>query len=103
MKSKLKILFSIIIFIALLILLIMTINVKSREGMRISNTFPENIKPYIEELKEKYPNWEFKALYTNLDWKYVIDKENIFGKNLVQIVGRILKKGNIMWKLMQDG
>ena len=61
MKSKLKILFSIIIFIALLILLIMTINVKSREGMRISNTFPENKEPYIEELKEKYPNWEFKA------------------------------------------
>ena len=25
----------------------------------------------------------FVALYTNLDWKYVIDNENIFGKNLV--------------------
>lgn len=97
MKSKLKILFSIIIFIALLILLIMTINVKSREGMRISNTFPENIKPYIEELKEKYPNWEFKALYTNLDWKYVIDKENIFGKNLVP------KSYSDSWKNTKEG
>ena len=51
--------------------------------MILSNTFPSNIKPYVDELKKKYPNWEFKALYTNLDWKYVIDKENVFGKNLV--------------------
>ncbi len=83
MKNKLKIIFLIIIFIALLILFIMEMKVKSREEMRVSYTFPSNIKPYIEELKEKHPNWEFKALYTNLDWKYVIDKENIFGKNLV--------------------
>lgn len=34
-------------------------------------------------MKKKYPNWHFVALYTNLDWKYVIDNENIFGKNLV--------------------
>ena len=51
--------------------------------MTLSNDFPANIKPYVDELKKKYPNWEFKALYTNLDWKYVIDNENIFGKNLV--------------------
>lgn len=51
--------------------------------MTLSNDFPSNIKPYVDELKKKYPNWEFKALYTNLDWKYVIDNENIFGKNLV--------------------
>ena len=51
--------------------------------MTLSNNFPANIKPYVDELKKKYPNWEFKALYTNLDWKYVIDNENIFGKNLV--------------------
>ena len=51
--------------------------------MTLSNTFPSNIKPYVDELKKKYQNWEFKALYTNLDWKYVIDKENVFGKNLV--------------------
>lgn len=51
--------------------------------MTLSDDFPANIKPYVDELKKKYPNWEFKALYTNLDWKYVIDSENIFGKNLV--------------------
>ena len=51
--------------------------------MMLSDVFPDSYKPYIDELKKKYPNWEFKALYTNLDWKYVIDNENIFGKNLV--------------------
>ena len=51
--------------------------------MRLSDTFPSSYKPYIDELEKKYPNWEFKALYTNLDWKYVIDNENVFGKNLV--------------------
>ena len=50
---------------------------------RISTTFPESYKPYIQELKSQHPNWEFKALYTNLDWNYVIGKENVYGKNLV--------------------
>ena len=49
----------------------------------LSDIFPDSYKPYINELKSKYPNWEFKALYTNLDWDYVIDNENVFGKNLV--------------------
>ena len=51
--------------------------------MLLSDDFPDNYKPYIDELKKAYPNWEFKALYTNFDWDYVIDQENIFGKNLV--------------------
>ena len=51
--------------------------------MTLTDTFPSNIKPYVDELKKQYPNWEFKALYTNLDWNYVINQENIFGKNLV--------------------
>ena len=45
--------------------------------------FPESYKPYLYELQKKYPKWKFSALYTELDWKYVIDNENIFGKNLV--------------------
>lgn len=47
--------------------------------------FPDSYKPYLLELQKKHPNWEFTALYTNLDWNYVIDNENIFGKNLVPI------------------
>lgn len=45
--------------------------------------FPDSYKPYLEVLKSKHPDWNFTALYTELDWNYVIDNENIFGKNLV--------------------
>lgn len=45
--------------------------------------FPDTYQPYLRELEKKYPNWKFMALYTNLDWNYVIDQENVFGKNLV--------------------
>ena len=51
-----------------------------KEGIE---NFPESYQPYLRELQKKYPNWKFTALYTNLDWKYVIDNENKFGKNLV--------------------
>ena len=56
---------------------------KLSRQMTLSDTFPKEYQPYIDELQKKYPNWDFKALYTNLDWKYVIDNENVFGKNLV--------------------
>lgn len=45
--------------------------------------FPLNYQGYLRELKKKHPNWNFTALYTDLEWNYVIDEENIFGKNLV--------------------
>ncbi len=45
--------------------------------------FPDSYKPYLLELAKKHSNWTFTPLYTNLDWNYVIDNENIFGKNLV--------------------
>ncbi len=45
--------------------------------------FPDTFQPYLIELSKKHPSWNFRALYTNLDWNYVIDQENIYGKNLV--------------------
>ena len=92
MKSKKKIIIisSIIVLIILFIILFTIFNSNKAEDdkiltrqMRLSDTFPSSYKPYIDELEKKYPNWVFKALYTNLDWKYVIDNENVFGKNLV--------------------
>ncbi len=53
---------------------------EKKEGIE---NFPESYKPYLLELQKKHPNWHFTALYTNLDWKYVIDNENKFGENLV--------------------
>lgn len=45
--------------------------------------FPSSYQPYLKELVKKHPNWKFTALDTQLDWNYVIEQENIFGKNLV--------------------
>ena len=72
-------------------------NEATSRQMFLSDTFPEEYKPYIDELKKKYPNWEFKALYTNLDWEYVINQENIFGKNLVP------KSYSDRWKNTKSG
>ena len=70
--------------ILLLILLLSFANISNaaqrKEGIE---NFPDSYKPYLLELQKKYPNWKFIALYTDLDWKYVIDNENQFGKNLV--------------------
>lgn len=63
----------------------------------ISTEFPDAYKPYIEELKKQHPNWIFKALYTNLDWNYVISQENVYGKNLVP------KSYRNNWKNMTPG
>ena len=51
-----------------------------RDGI---DSFPESYRPYLIELQKKHPNWKFTSLYTNLDWTYVINNENVFGKNLV--------------------
>ena len=70
--------------ILLLILLVSFATVSNaaqrKEGI---DSFPDSYKPYLLELQKKYPNWKFIALYTDLDWNYVIDNENQFGKNLV--------------------
>ena len=77
----LKIIFSIICFFILILFKNnISYSVEKREGIE---NFPNTYKPYLIELQKKHPNWKFTALYTNLDWKYVIDNENQFGKNLV--------------------
>lgn len=59
-----------------------TQSVEKKDGI---DSFPDSYKPYLNELKRKHPNWKFTALYTNLDWNYVINSENEFGKNLVPL------------------
>lgn len=67
-------------FFSIIILHKNTYAAEKKEGIE---NFPDSYKPYLTELQNKYPNWKFIALYTDLDWKYVIDNENQFGKNLV--------------------
>lgn len=65
-----------------------------KEGIE---NFPSNYQPYLRELAKKHPNWKFTALYTNLDWNYVINEENQFGKNLVP------KNYSDSWKNLTPG
>ncbi len=54
------------------------------------NTYP-GIKEKINNLKSKYPNWNFKILYTDLDWNEVILNEyvghNSGPRNMIQAIG----------------
>ena len=75
-----KLLLSIFIFLTIIIIDIKVQGAYTENG--ISN-FPESYRPYLEVLQRKHPEWSFTALYTELDWNYVIDNENVFGKNLV--------------------
>lgn len=72
------------ISIVILIIICIAIQKRSEAENRVSiSSFPETYRPYLEELQKKYPNWNFIPLYINLDWNYVIDQENQFGKSLV--------------------
>ena len=73
----------IILLISIGIYIFLNSNVEASTKLEGIENFPSSYRPYLEVLKEKHPNWTFTALYTNLDWNYVIDQENIFGKNLV--------------------
>ena len=72
----------IFILIVFILILICPISEATYQLEGIEN-FPDDYRPYLEVLKSKYPNWNFVALYTQLDWNYVIENENVFGKNLV--------------------
>ncbi|MFT3983414.1 MAG: SH3 domain-containing protein [Lachnospiraceae bacterium] len=44
---------------------------------------PESYKNNLRALHEKYPNWKFEAVNTNLDWNTAVTAESSVGKNLV--------------------
>ena len=37
--------------------------------------FPESYKVYLRKLHESYPNWEFKAVQTGIDWNTLVSNE----------------------------
>ena len=73
-----------IVFFCFFILIFSTKSIASVKKKGIEN-FPDTYKPYLYELKKKYPNWEFTALYTGFDWNYVINQEYRNDKNLVPL------------------
>ena len=46
--------------------------------------FPESYKPSITALRETYPNWNFLAIDTGLDWNTAVSAESAVGKNTIQ-------------------
>ena len=83
-----KIIYISIILVIITVMFIFFNFVLKKEVTASSNgidNFPDSYKPYLEEIAKKHPNWTFVALYTNLDWEYVIENETEFGKNLVPI------------------
>ncbi len=46
--------------------------------------FPSSYWGDLCALKAKHPNWNFKAIKTNLDWSTAIEKQSSCGKSLVQ-------------------
>ena len=82
-KNNKKYILMAILFIFVSMCLFLFIRVNASHKLDGIENFPDSYKPYLEELAKKHPNWKFTALYTNLDWNYVISQENVFGKNLV--------------------
>ena len=74
-----------IIFFIILVVIFLFIFFQVDASTKTSGieNFPKNYQPYLNLLKQKHPNWNFVALYTNLDWNNVIAEENIFGRSLV--------------------
>lgn len=89
-----KVILSFICFLMILLFSKVSYSTDKREGIE---NFPNSYKPYLLELQKKHPNWSFTALYTNLDWDYVINNENQFGKNLVP------KSYSDRWKNTESG
>lgn len=48
-----------------------------------SQGFPESYKEQLRILHTMYPNWEFTAYHTGLDWNVVINEESKPGKNTI--------------------
>lgn len=83
MKNKKKYIFICSLFLLILVGLFFYSKVKASSKLEGIESFPSSYRPYLIELSKKHPNWTYTALYTNLDWNYVIDQENVFGKNLI--------------------
>lgn len=82
-RVKRKYIFIGILFLFIIISLFCYFKVHASNKLEGIENFPNSYQPYLKELVKKHPNWKFTALYTNLDWNYVISQENVFGKNLV--------------------
>ncbi len=67
------------------------------EAAMSAQGFPDSYKPYLRQLHNLYPYWQFQAYHTGLDWNTAIINQSKVGKNL------ITNSKNIGWKSLEVG
>ncbi len=67
------------------------------ESKLTAEGFPESYKSALRLLHAQYPNWEFKAYHTGLDWNTVIAAESVPGKNVIP------NSKGVEWKSLESG
>ncbi len=67
------------------------------ESKLIAEGFPDSYKAALRLLHAQYPNWEFKAYHTGLDWNTVIAAESVPGKNVIP------NSKSVEWKSLESG
>ncbi|MGN1013061.1 MAG: Ig-like domain-containing protein [Clostridia bacterium] len=81
---KRKLGFKAIISFVIICIITSTINFQQIKATISSNlpvsymdeNFPDSYMPYINAMKQKHPNWIFKAVHTGLDWNTVLSHES---------------------------
>ena len=86
-----------IVFFLCIIITITTNKVQASTKLTGIENFPDSYKPYLYELKKRYPNWEFTALYTGIDWNTAVNNEYANDKNLVPL------SYSDSWKCKENG
>ncbi len=86
MNTKIKII-SVILILTIMLNILMSITIQNKSYAvtqnfstdidKIDDSKYPGIKERIKQLKNKYPNWQFKILYTGLDWNEVITNEYV--------------------------
>jgi beta-N-acetylglucosaminidase/outer membrane biosynthesis protein TonB len=67
------------------------------EAKLAAEGFPESYKAALRALHAQYPNWEFKAYHTGLDWNTVIAAESVPGRNVIP------NSKGVEWKSLEEG
>lgn len=84
-KHKILALVMMIVFISSCLF----INLNNVEAYSVStkkegvSNFPSSYQSYLNALKAKHSNWNFVAVYTHLDWDYVVSQEMVTNRSLV--------------------
>ena len=88
-----------IIFFTIIISLIFIFsnNTLASYTLKGIENFPASYKPYLYELNKHYPNWEFTALYTEIDFNYAVSTQYKNGRALVP------KNYSDSWKCLDTG